>query len=153
VTGGTPPYQWGFSAYWEAALSFDTKTGTVSGTPSQTGTYDLYANVIDAVGLADSRHVTLTIGPGPFSFLGGTFPDAKTNVFYVGYCTQPVGGTTPYTFTLVSGIVPPGLTLANNCSLAGTPTAAGTYTLTLTATDSSSSPQSATANVTITVTP
>jgi hypothetical protein len=46
------------------------------------------------------------------------------------------GGTSPYTFTLVSTAVP-GLSLSASGDLSGTPTAAGTYPVEIEATDSS----------------
>ncbi len=45
------------------------------------------------------------------------------------------GGTGPYTFTIASGNLPPGLALFSGGSLSGTPTAAGTSAFTVTATD------------------
>jgi len=42
-------------------------------------------------------------------------------------------GTTPITWRLASGSLPPGITLAANGVIVGTPTAAGTYTFTVTA--------------------
>ena len=154
VSGGIPPYRWYLSASWDPGLQFDSNTGTVSGIPTKTNTYDLSIGVLDSLGLGEfNRHVLLTINAGPYSFVGGSFPDAKVGVLYANYCPQPRGGTTPYTFILASGSLPPGLALGNNGPLFGTPTAAGTYTVMLTATDSSPTPQAATAIVAITVMP
>jgi hypothetical protein len=153
VTGGVPPYTWGLTAYWEAALSFDLHTGTISGTPARTGTDDLYVSVGDFFGLGDFKHLQLNVKAGPFSWQGGTYPGAKVGQTYYGAAPPPVGGTWPFTFTLMSGLVPPGLSLSSDGSLNGTPTAAGTYTFTLSVIDSSAVPQSATASVSITVVP
>ena len=46
-------------------------------------------------------------------------------------------GTTPFTFTLVSGVLPPGLTLADNGDLTGAPTQGGMFTFAVQGTDSS----------------
>src|SRR5690606_35712191 len=48
------------------------------------------------------------------------------------------GGTAPYTYSLSGGEMAPGLTLAADGTLKGTPTTAGTFTFKVTATDSSS---------------
>jgi len=48
------------------------------------------------------------------------------------------GGTAPYTFAVVIGSLPPGLTLAPGGALTGTPTTAGTYPFTVAATDAAS---------------
>ena len=45
-------------------------------------------------------------------------------------------GTGPYTFALLAGQLPPGLTLAPNGTISGTPTSAGRYLFVLTETDS-----------------
>jgi hypothetical protein len=47
------------------------------------------------------------------------------------------GGTAPYTFQLLSGSLPGGLSLATNGELSGTPTVAGSFDLTIRTTDSS----------------
>jgi len=46
------------------------------------------------------------------------------------------GGTGPYTFTLLSGSLPPGLSLSSNGTLSGTATAAGSFTFSIQAQDS-----------------
>lgn len=46
------------------------------------------------------------------------------------------GGTTPVTFTLSSGILPPGLSLGSDGALTGTPTTKGTFSFTVIAEDS-----------------
>ena len=45
------------------------------------------------------------------------------------------GGFPPYTWSRASGTLPPGLTLATNGVMSGTPTAAGTYSFVLRVTD------------------
>ncbi|MEV8934780.1 putative Ig domain-containing protein, partial [Klebsiella pneumoniae] len=47
------------------------------------------------------------------------------------------GGTAPYTFAMTGGALPSGLALATNGTLAGTPTANGSFSVTITASDSS----------------
>jgi hypothetical protein len=62
-----------------------------------------------------------------------------------------VGGHTPYTWSLASGALPPGLTLKPTGVISGTPSKAGTYPFTVEVTDSSSPPQSASSPESITV--
>ena len=45
------------------------------------------------------------------------------------------GGTTPYTWTVGDGQLPPGLTLATGGTLSGTPTAIGSYRFSILVTD------------------
>ncbi|HHY65621.1 MAG TPA: IPTL-CTERM sorting domain-containing protein, partial [Alicyclobacillus sp.] len=63
------------------------------------------------------------------------------------------GGTSPYTWTVVNGSLPDGLTLSTDGTISGTPTTADTVTFTVQATDSSDPPQTATASLGITVDP
>jgi len=60
-------------------------------------------------------------------------PDAVKDQPYSQQFTG-FGGTSPYTFALTSGSLPPGLSLVNGL-LSGTPTTEGTYTFTITVTD------------------
>jgi hypothetical protein len=62
------------------------------------------------------------------------------------------GGTTPYTWSLVKGKLPPGLALGPKSGLInGTPMVAGSYQFTVEVTDSASPPQTATAALGITI--
>ena len=62
------------------------------------------------------------------------------------------GGTAPYTWSLVSGALPPGLSLNGPGGiLSGTPKQFGTYNFSIRATDSSATPESATVNLTMIV--
>jgi hypothetical protein len=75
-------------------------------------------------------------------------------VAYSGLCSA-LGGLFGYTYSLVSGSLPPGLILStsNAISISGTPTTAGTYSFVLKAVDSESPAQSATQSITVTVAP
>lgn len=60
---------------------------------------------------------------------------------------QASGGTSPYAWTLVSGTLPPGISLSSGGVLTGTPTAVGDSTVVFKVADSSSPAQTATQNV------
>jgi len=63
------------------------------------------------------------------------------------------GGTTPYSFSVTAGTVPPGLTFKNN-TISGTPTATATpFNFTVTVTDSGTPKQTGSAPVTLNVFP
>ncbi|MDZ5661811.1 ExeM/NucH family extracellular endonuclease [Nocardioides sp. S-58] len=91
-------------------------------------------------------------GPAVPTALEATSPGTKS-----GQVTLPItpftlaasGGTSPYTWTATG--LPPGVTVASNGAVSGTPTAAGDYTVTATATDSAT-PTTATDDVTFTFT-
>jgi len=48
---------------------------------------------------------------------------------------NPCCGTAPYTFTIYSGSLPPGLSLSSSGLISGTPTTAGEYLVCFTVTD------------------
>jgi hypothetical protein len=67
-----------------------------------------------------------------------TLPGALTNNLYDSGPIVAVGGALPYTWTLVSGSLPPGLTLNDSsptASITGTPTVNGVYTFTIRVTE------------------
>ncbi|MCS5516892.1 cadherin-like domain-containing protein [Pseudomonas qingdaonensis] len=66
-----------------------------------------------------------------------TLANATQNVPYTASISAS-GGTAPYSYTIVSGALPSGMTLAPTGSLAGTPTAPGTTSFTVRVTDSQS---------------
>jgi hypothetical protein len=78
--------------------------------------------------------VTITVSP-PILGLTDTLADGYVGVAYSGSIAASLG-TAPYTFAVTLGSEPPGLTLASDGNLSGTPTTGGTFTFTVTATDS-----------------
>lgn len=74
-------------------------------------------------------------------------PDGSVGSPYV-FGFVGVGGTAPYTWTIASGTLPPGLSLTNG-TLAGTPTGGGTFTFTIRLADSLGAATTADFNITI----
>ena len=128
---GVPPYQFLVSAgLLPAGLSLS-GTGDLTGTPTSSAPYSFTITVSDALGreldLLGAGTVTgaLTITPPPV---------LVANTAYSGQI-QVTGGTGPYTFTVNSGPLPPGMTLGPNGLLSGTPTTPGLYVLVIQVTD------------------
>ncbi len=65
-----------------------------------------------------------------------TLATATVGTAYPATSLQASNGTGPYTWTLSSGLLPPGMNLSSDGVLSGTPTAAGTFPITFQATDS-----------------
>jgi len=72
----------------------------------------------------------------PIEMLG--FSNVQSGIQGQSFIRQlpAAGGIPPYTWTLVSGTLPPGLSLTSNGRIVGTPTSAGTFTYRLKLTDS-----------------
>ena len=82
--------------------------------------------------------VTLATGgaAGPLSLPGGSLPKGQLQVPYTSSLSAS-GGTPPYTWSIIGGALPGGLTLSSAGQITGTPSApAGTFTFTLQAKDS-----------------
>ncbi len=86
--------------------------------------------------------VSITLSPS--SLAAETFNTAISPVTFAAS-----GGTAPYTFTVVSGSLPPGVALASAGVLSGTPTSAGSYTFSVQAEDASSNIGSQAYSVTV----
>src|SRR5205085_5732728 len=96
------------------------------------GGYD--AVVANAVGSATSAVATVTVTCPGITLSPATLPDATANSSYSQTITAS-GGVAPYSFSVTSGSVAPGLNLSGAGVLSGTPTTVGAYNFTVTASD------------------
>jgi uncharacterized repeat protein (TIGR01451 family) len=148
VTGGTSPFTWSVSAgTLPPGLSLNPVTGLLSGTPTASGSFSFTVKVTDNSGLTDTRPVTLTIIPGP-SLNFPAPPDGFTRTAYSFTLTES-GGTSPFTWTVASGSLPPGISLSPDGTLSGTPTSTGAFSFTVKVTDANG--QSATKATSLTI--
>ena len=120
-------------------LSLTNPTATtidISGTPEESGSFTFTLTATDSI--------TGCIGSQIYSFLGAcpvitvepdTLSDGQIRGVYGPVTFTASGGTEPYTFSVLPGTLPPGLTLTPEGVLSGTATTAGSYTFTITATD------------------
>jgi Putative Ig domain len=152
VTGGASPYsctQAGGALPPGLTLS---PACVVSGTPTTAGPFTVQVTA------SDSSNPTLTTtGPESITVTAAATliltnpPAATVNTPYTG--TVGVGGGTgPYTCSLVSGAMAPGLTLGANCVITGTPTTVGSFPIVVKGTDAGSPAKTGTGPVTVTVT-
>ena len=93
----------------------------------------------------DGDVVTLNITGGGLSteppVLNTTNPsDGRRGTVYAGHTFTATGGTGDISYTVTSGALPTGLSLASNGALSGIPTEEGSFTFTVTATDSATTP-------------
>ena len=86
----------------------------------------------------------LTVQTTPLSITTSSLPGGTLNVSYSATLAAS-GGTSPYTWSIASGSLPTGLSLAGGTGvISGTPTAAGTFNFTVRVTDSANPAQTAT---------
>ncbi|HKV48575.1 MAG TPA: putative Ig domain-containing protein [Candidatus Acidoferrales bacterium] len=157
--GGVTPLSFGVSSgSLPGGLTLNSNSGQITGTPTTTGTSSFTVSVTDsAVPTHQSASVpgSITVSnPPAFHITTTSVPNGATAAGYSALL-QAQGGIPPYTWTLVSGQLPAGLTLSsqsNNTGLiSGNPILAGTSTFTVQVTDSDSvdTPQTATLPITI----
>jgi len=105
----------------------------ITGTPTSAGNFSFSIRATDADGNFGVKNYSIAVlGINNINAL----PAATEHTFYTAQLNA-VGGTAPYTFTLVSGTVP-GITLSSSGLLSGTPDyiTAGTYPITVRVQDS-----------------
>ena len=149
ASGAAAPYTFAItSGALPAGLSLSSG-GTLSGTPTASGNYNITVTATDANGVTGSRAYSFTISAAPtISVNPTTLPNPTANVAYTTSLSA-TGGTAPYSYTFTSGTLPAGLSLSSGGTLSGTPTQAGTYNFTVTATDVNSASGSRTYSVTV----
>lgn len=132
ATGGTPGYTFTVTGL-PMGLSLN-GSQMIVGVPMEAGTFNVTVMVTDANGCVGRRfyqiviaHPVITIGPASLS-------EGMVGMAYSSTFTAS-GGCGQYVFTQAGGTLPPGLTLAPNGTLSGTPTTCGTYVFTIKATD------------------
>ncbi len=134
--GGTSPYSFAVtSGALPAGLSLNTASGAITGTPIAAGTFNFTVTATDFNGFHGDQPYSITVAAPTITITPGSLPSQIAGT--PGYSQQLVaaGGLGPYTFARTSGALPPGLTLASDGALTGTPSTAGTYNFTITATD------------------
>lgn len=107
-------------------LTLNPATGAITGTPTAEGSYPFQVSATAGAQTAGPKALSITIGLPGLDFTPDTLPGGTIGVPY-SQVFSPTGGSGSYAFTLVSGTIPPGLTLGTNGSVTGTPTTAGTY--------------------------
>ena len=126
----------------------------LSGTPSASGSYTFTVKVDDTDGFMPSRAVTkqftITVGAQLSAASAATLPTGIQGKLYSATPATASGGLPPFTWSIVTGALPPGVTLdPATGAVSGRPTAFGTFSFTLGVRDASG--QTATADATIAI--
>ncbi|HGM5883222.1 TPA: beta strand repeat-containing protein, partial [Stenotrophomonas maltophilia] len=155
ATGGTGSYTYALSGTLPTGLTFNTSTGTLSGTPTQAGTFSFSVSATDSSptpNMGTAFYGLIVSGP-TLALPGAALPAAVRGQPFSSNRGPVSGGNAPYTFS-VTGVLPTGLAISPNGVISGTPTAVGTFNFTVVARDSTSgtgAPFDVTENLTITV--
>ena len=132
--GGAAPYTYTETGALPAGMVM-TQAGTLSGTPTSSGTYSFTVTVTDAATQTAQKVYQLTVNAPGIALAPSTLPQGKVGTAYVTTTVSASGGSAPYSYAVTSGAMPAGLTLSPAGAISGTPTAAGSFNVTITATD------------------
>lgn len=139
ASGGVPPDSFSISTgSLPNGLVLNPSTGAITGVPTGAGTLNYTAKVTDSSGISatDTASVScsISIAPSPLT-LSCTSHTAEIGLAYSSGLVAS-GGIGPYTYSIVSGSLPKGLTLnASTGAITGTPTSEGTFNFTAKAVD------------------
>ncbi|PTS92321.1 hypothetical protein DBR11_27195, partial [Pedobacter sp. HMWF019] len=134
-SGGTSPYAYTVTAgTLPTGLNFS-PGGVLSGTPTASGTFNFTITSTDANSFTGSQAYTVIALIPVITVNPTSLPNGSLNTVYSQTITAS-GGTIPYSYSVSTGSLPPGIDLFAG-TLSGTPTAAGDYNFVLTATDAS----------------
>lgn len=134
--GGTPPYTWSILSGQSDGLTMSA-AGVLSGTPTNSGSFSFVVQVADQTGSTATQSFSIVINAPSLVITASSFPAGTVGVPYAQ--TSPAatasGGTAPYTWSVVSGLVPGLAFVPSSVAFSGTPTSPGSFSITLQVTD------------------
>jgi len=142
-SGGNPPVTWALAAGsgpLPANLSISS-AGVITGTPTTAGTYPITVQATDTTPASVTQSLTITIvALAPLTISTTTVPAGNIGTAY-STTFAATGGAVPYTWSIASGALPQGLSLAGSTGvLSGTPLNAGSFVFTVQVKDSEATP-------------
>src|SRR5450755_2233316 len=136
ASGGTAPYTWtNPQGSPPTGISLGSN-GSLTGVPTVAGTFNFKVQVTDSLGHQASQQISLT-SPPPLIITTSTLSNGAVGVPY-SQSLAVTGGTPPYSWSIQGGALPGGLSLAAAGTIAGTPSASGTFSFTVGVADSAS---------------
>ncbi|WP_222870553.1 putative Ig domain-containing protein [Micromonospora sp. MP36] len=136
ASGGTAPYTLSLRSGSLPPGMAVSSAGVLSGTPTTPGSYAFGIRMTDTHGFSADQDVTVVVVAPTITITSG----APTSPWYTGqsypqHTFTASGGTAPYTLSLRSGSLPPGMAVSSAGKLSGTPTTPGSYAFGIRMTD------------------
>jgi hypothetical protein len=143
----------GNAAYWWDGTGWVTVSDAVLGTGTPPClSFDVTRS--STPNLSDLPNALFSVGTNALAVSTASVPGATVGSLYPGTVLSALGGTAPYSWSVASGSLPPGLSLdASSGTISGTPTTGGTYGFTVGVSDSEQTPVTMTKDLSITVDP
>lgn len=134
ASGGTAPYSWTvLSGTLPGGLSL-TSAGVLSGTPSTPGTFFFSLSATDAGLCSGSLSYGVSVACPSITMTPASLPAATVGSAYSATISAS-GGVAPYSYSLVSGSLPAGLSLTTAGVLSGNPSSSVGQTFSIKAID------------------
>jgi Putative Ig domain len=155
ATGGTKPYKWSVTSGSLPTGLILNANGLVDGKATASGTFKFTATVKDASSPVQTKSIAVSLAitgtTKPLAIMTSALPSATNGTAYSAPLSA-TGGTPSYNWSISSGKLPAGLTLAATTgTISGKPTTTGTSSFTATVTDNSDPSQAKSAATSITV--
>ena len=151
-TGGVAPVSWSLTmGAMPAGLSLSA-SGVISGTPTSAGSASFTATVTDSAAPPRMTSQSFTVAINSRFAVASSAPPNGTAGTAYSFTPALSGGTAPYSWSLISGSLPVGLSLNTSTgAIAGTPTTTGTSSFVLQVVDSETPAETATWPASITI--
>src|SRR4030095_10026131 len=104
-------------------LALGASTGAITGTPTASGQYSFTVQARDSAASPQtaSKQFSISTGTAALRLTTSSLPEGQVNANYSATLAA-TGGTTPYSWSIVSGQLPPGLTVIGTTgNISGTP--------------------------------
>ena len=133
---GQPPYTYSiYSGFLPAGMTLSANTGVIAGTANVVGTSNFVIKAQDANTNFATKAYTLQVQDVAITISPVTMPNGLINAYYEVNLSS-VSGYSPYTYNIVTGVLPPGLNLDSQTGrISGRPTQIGTFAFTIRSTD------------------
>ena len=153
-SGGTAPYIWSVaSGNTPPGFILNATTGVLSGTPAVAGTYNFTISLRDAANTVVTAPFVMTVSqpggggstPGQLQITTTSIPAGvvgtaySQNITAVGACVNNPFVGAVVNWTVLSGSLPPGLSISrtgSSATISGTPSLTGSFNFTVQASDS-----------------
>jgi hypothetical protein len=153
ATGGKPPYFWSVQAgSLPGGLSLTASSGTISGVPNEAGTSTFSAQVEDSsspVNISTRQMQIQVTASTALTISNSNLPNGTIGKAYSASASA-TGGVAPYTWSVSSGSLPPGITLgSSNGAFSGTPGQTGSYSFQVQVKDSQAATAAASLSIVV----
>ncbi len=132
TSGGIGPYQYSVIGALPNGVSLNTNSGLLSGTPTQSGTFNFAIKATDTGATGGSapyfvqNNYSLNVA-APTIIVTPTSLNSGVSGSAYSASLSASGGIGPYTYNVSSGNLPNGLTLSTSGLISGTPNSVGTF--------------------------